>query len=84
MDLSEKVHDAISQLPEPLIQEVLDFIGLLSTRHHLSERTPHDENPRQRKEIMTEQTLASFHGSGKGGSTARLLAERRTDLERGR
>lgn len=33
--LSERIQDKISRLPEPLVLEVLDFIGYLGYRHGL-------------------------------------------------
>ncbi|MEO5335125.1 MAG: DUF2281 domain-containing protein [Magnetococcus sp. YQC-5] len=34
-DLAERVQHEIRQLPTPLVQEVLDFIGYLAHRHSL-------------------------------------------------
>lgn len=34
-DLAESLQDKISRLPEPLVREVLDFIGHLEHRHSL-------------------------------------------------
>ncbi|MBF0425467.1 MAG: DUF2281 domain-containing protein [Magnetococcales bacterium] len=34
-NLAEKIQDELRRLPEPLIQEVLDFIGYLAYRHGL-------------------------------------------------
>ncbi|MEO5369201.1 MAG: DUF2281 domain-containing protein [Magnetococcus sp. DMHC-1] len=35
MSLTERIHREVSHLPEPLIQEVLDFIGYLEYRYGL-------------------------------------------------
>ena len=34
-NLAERIQEKISRLPEPLVQEVLDFIGDLGYRHGL-------------------------------------------------
>lgn len=78
MDLAERVQHGIRRLPEPLVLEVLDFIGYLEHRHGLTERdVPGDEHC-----AGISQAISSFRGSGKGGGTARLLVERRSDLGR--
>ncbi|MBF0146513.1 MAG: DUF2281 domain-containing protein [Magnetococcales bacterium] len=80
MDPAEKVQHELRRLPEPLIQEVLDFIGYLEYRHGLTNPAP----PRIRHSVesMAGQAIAAFRGSGKGGGTQRLLTERRSDLGR--
>ena len=39
-NLSERVQHEIGQLPVPLVQEVLDFIGYLDHRHGLDKVDP--------------------------------------------
>ncbi|MBF0131204.1 MAG: hypothetical protein HQL75_01285 [Magnetococcales bacterium] len=80
MDLAEKVQHELRRLPEPLIQEVLDFIGYLGYRHGLTD--PDVLRNRHSVESMAGQTVAAFRGSGKGGGTESLLTERRSDLGR--
>lgn len=80
MDPAEKVQHELRRLPEPLIQEVLDFIGYLGYRHGLTD--PDVPRNQHNVESMAERAVAAFRGSGKGGGTERLLAERQNDLGR--
>lgn len=54
MDLAERVQHEICQLPPPLVQEVLDFIGYLAYRHGLRA----DFSP---EELMSAQADAMRH-----------------------
>ncbi len=76
MDLAEKIQHEVRRLPESLAREVLEFIGYLEYRHGGR------ATPAGRDEAGFGQAVASFRGSGKGGGTERMLAERRTDLVR--
>ncbi|MBF8274256.1 MAG: hypothetical protein HW380_3361 [Magnetococcales bacterium] len=80
MGPAEKVQHELRRLPEPLIQEVLDFIVDLECRHGLKD--PDVLSNRRSVESMAEQAIAAFRGSGKGGGTERLLAEHQNDLGR--
>jgi hypothetical protein len=81
MNVAEKIQDEIYGLPEPLQQEVLDFIGYLEVRHGLIK--PKVGRDGQRNAAQTAvQSVAAFRGSGKGGGVERLLATRRADRER--
>ncbi len=80
MNLAEKIQSGIHRLPEPLVQEVLDFIGYLEFRHQLME--PNIRRHGQRNgDQMAVQSIAAFRGSGQGGGTERLLADRQADFE---
>ncbi len=80
MNLTEKIQNGIHRLPEPLVQEVLDFIGYLEFRYGLTE--PNISSNGQRNcDQMAIQSIAAFRGSGKGKGTERLLADRRADFE---
>ena len=77
--LAEKVQHQLCRLPEPLLLEVLDFIGYLEYRHGHMMETNDGQNSTN---TVAEQSVTAFRGSGRGGGTKRLLAERRTDLGR--
>ncbi|MBF0436944.1 MAG: hypothetical protein HQL77_16445 [Magnetococcales bacterium] len=77
-NLAERIQDQMSRLPEPLMLEVLDFIGYLEHRYGLV--GPDVLRSRHAVQCTTEQAIAAFRGSGKGGGTERLLSERRSDL----
>ena len=81
MSIAEQIQNGIHGLPEPLLQEVLDFIGYLEVRHGLIK--PEVGNDGQENTGQTAaQSIATFRGSGKGGGAGRLLATRRADRER--
>ncbi|MFB6260068.1 MAG: DUF2281 domain-containing protein [Thiohalorhabdaceae bacterium] len=37
MSIADRIYEEVRRLPEPLTQEVLDFIGYLEAKHGLSE-----------------------------------------------
>ncbi|MBF0295047.1 MAG: DUF2281 domain-containing protein [Magnetococcales bacterium] len=76
MDIAEKIQHEVRRLPAILAQEVLDFIGYLEYRQDLQATSA------GRDEAGFGQAVVSFRGSGKGGGTERMLAERRTDSAR--
>ena len=79
MDLAEKIQSGIHRLPEPLVQEVLNFIGYLEFRYGMKESEIIRDGPRN--DAAAARSIAAFRGSGKGGGTTRLLADRQHDRE---
>ncbi|MEO5377838.1 MAG: DUF2281 domain-containing protein [Magnetococcus sp. DMHC-6] len=80
INLAEKIQNKIDRLPEPLIQEVLKFINFLEFRHGFMEPNINKKEQQNCNQIAI-QTIAAFRGSGKGGGTKRLLADRQIDLD---
>ncbi|MBF0311733.1 MAG: DUF2281 domain-containing protein [Magnetococcales bacterium] len=80
MNLAEEIQQELRRLPEPLAREVLDFIGYLEFRHGLTKSTT-TGNLWQDGASSVAETLAAFRGSGKGGTTKRLLIDRQQDRE---
>ncbi|MEO5354967.1 MAG: DUF2281 domain-containing protein [Magnetococcus sp. XQGC-1] len=80
MNVVEKIQNEVYGLPEPLQQEVLDFIGYLEARHGLIKPKVGHDGQRNVAQAAV-QSVAAFRGSGKGGGTKRLLATRRADRE---
>ncbi|MBF0603733.1 MAG: hypothetical protein HQL07_08570 [Nitrospirae bacterium] len=77
--LAEKIQHQLHSLPEPLLLEVLNFIGYLEYRHGHMMETNDDQSSTN---TVSEQAVTAFRGSGRDGGTKRLLAERRTDMGR--
>ena len=42
MNTAEKVYQDVKAFPEPLAQEVLQFVEFLKFKHHNSEKTPNE------------------------------------------
>lgn len=47
MSTAEQIMREIQKLPEPLIQEVLDFIGYIELKHGLKDRLAEELKPAQ-------------------------------------